>query len=103
MPLLAALLKALMGGIYRLIAGIAAQTWGVRIAVVTALAAAYVAGVAGFSFFVIPLFSKITATGYGQVLGLAFPPAAGTVLGGLVVLWALVLANRLSVRLLKAF
>jgi len=103
MPLLALLLKGIFLAAARIWIGLQAQNWAVRIAIVAALAAAYVACVVGFSTVVSAWWGMFTTTGYGAVVGLAFPPISGTVLAGLIGLWGCILAKRLTVRLLKAF
>jgi hypothetical protein len=102
MPIFSALFLSLAGKAFALLALVQAQHWGVRIAVVTSLATVYVACVVVFTAVIGPLFNAVTSSNYGQLIGLLFPPMAGTVLGLLAGLWGAILANRLTVRLLKA-
>lgn len=102
MPLLSSLLKALFGNVTALIIGAVHGYIGFRLALVALIAAAYIGCVAVFTAVVAPFWSSITSTSYGAVLGLAFPPVAGTVLASLVGLWGCILAKRLTVRILKA-
>lgn len=66
-------------------------TWGIkvatRIAVVLVLAGLYVSLLVAYNSVVRPLISQLFATPYGQVIGLAFPPIAGTVVAALSALW----------------
>ena len=102
MPLLGALIRALFGNVVLLFIGAIKGYVGYRIAVLALLAAAYVGCVVAFTNVVSPLWSGVTLTAYGSVLGLLFPPVSGTVLATLVGLWGCVLAKRLTVKLLKA-
>lgn len=102
MPALGALMLGLLAPLYQLILALAAKAWGIKLAALTALAAAYVATVAIFSAVLAPWWIAISQTGFGLLLGLLFPPVAGTVLGSLVTLWGAVLGWRLAQRLLRA-
>lgn len=55
--------------------------------------------VAGFNGYIAPLVGQIFATQYGQFIGLAFPPIAGTCIATLVAAMGAVFAYRLKVRL----
>jgi len=94
MPLLAAFLGSWLT---RLLAYMTTK-WGaevaIRMAFVAAIAAVYVALLVAFNSFVEPLLSALFSTGYGTVIGLAFPPIAGTVVTGLAALWVSVVSYR---------
>ncbi|WP_143889407.1 hypothetical protein [Tepidimonas alkaliphilus] len=87
MPLFAALVQGLFGKLFAFLAAYVGRQWAMRIAVAMSVATGYVALVAAFNAFVSPLLSKLFATSWGHVLGLAFPPISGTVIAGLVGLW----------------
>ena len=87
MPIFAALFKLVMGGIVTFATLFLTTKYALRIAAVLVLAALYIAAVALFSAFVSPLIGALFNTGYGQFIGLAFPPIAGTVVAGLAGLW----------------
>lgn len=94
MPLFAVLFKAVMGNVVAFLSLFVTAKYAMRMAAVLALAAIYITAVTLFSTFVSPLLSSLFTTGYGQFLGLAFPPIAGTVVAGLAALWvALVSSN----------
>jgi len=101
MPLFAALFASVLGGLSSLLLAIKGAEWGLRVTIVVAAGAAYLAIVVAFSAVVAPWFAAITSSGYGLLLGLLFPPAAGTVLAVLAGFWTLIIGKRLSVRLLK--
>lgn len=94
MPIFAALFKAALASVYGLVLALKSQELAMRLAAALAVAAGYVAAVVLFSTGIKPLIGALFATSYGQVLGLAFPPIAGTVLAALAALWlALVVKN----------
>lgn len=94
MPLLAAFLGGAIARIFSFLAAAFGAQWGMRLTVMLAIAAGYVAFVGVFSAVVAPMFGTVFATQYGQLLGLLFPPAAGSVLAAMVGLWAAVLGYR---------
>lgn len=87
MPLLGALLVNLFGGV---VAGMAARL-GQKVVdkalVVAALTAAAAALMVLFNTTVSPLVSGMFNTQYGQFLGLAFPPVAGSCLASISLVW----------------
>lgn len=102
MPLFAKLFAATSALALKMVLLLVHGYWAVRIAVITAMATAYIACIALFVTVISPLFSAFVSTQYGQVVGLAFPPMAGTVVAALVGLWACILAKNFTTRLLKA-
>ena len=66
----------------------------IRIAFVAAIAAVYVGLLTLFQTTIAPMLSALFSTSYGAVLGLAFPPIAGTVVAGLAGLWMAVQSYR---------
>ena len=101
MPLLATLFMGLMSGIYKLMLAMFGVKWAIRITAVTALAGLYVACALTFAVMIVPWFSAFIATQFGMLLGLLFPPAAGTVVASLGTFWACILAKRYTVKLIK--
>jgi hypothetical protein len=87
MPIFAVLFKAIMGNLVAFVSMFIATKYAMRMAAVLALAAIYITAVTLFSTVVSPLIGSLFATGYGQFIGLAFPPIAGTVVSGLAALW----------------
>lgn len=88
MPALAALLVGWFARFFSFLVAEVGFRWAIRITIVAAVAAVYVALVTLFNTTVGPLLSSLFATSYGTVIGLAFPPISGTVVTGLAVLWA---------------
>lgn len=88
MPLLAALLQGLFGAL----AVWLGRWFGIqvagRLAAVGTMFTLMAALMAAFNAAVAPLAAAAFSTQYGQVLGLAFPPAAGTCLATYAALWA---------------
>lgn len=101
MPLLAAILIKLLGGIYGLALAMFGAQWAIRITAAGTLAALYIACAITFSFMIVPWLAGILATSYGMLLGLLFPAAAGTVVASLGTFWACILAKRYSAKLVK--
>lgn len=99
MPLLAGLISSLFTRLFGLATALTAGKLAIRYSVVIALATLYVAAVTLFNGFVSPLLGALFATSYGQVIGLAFPPMAGTVLAGYFGLWSALLSYRYFKRL----
>lgn len=101
MPVLAALLAAFAGKFFALFSGIFGAIIGMRIAAAVALGTLYVAAVLVFTTVVAPFFGAIVNTQYGYVIGLAFPPMAGTVLAALSGLWIAVAGYRYFAQMMR--
>lgn len=101
MPALAAMIKAALmwlGTSYLLVVE---NQLLIKIAAIGMLSTAYVACVLFFSTFITPLVSSLFSTSYGQVVGLAFPPIAGTVVAGIVGLWGCIVTKNYAYKFLK--
>lgn len=94
MPLLALLWKGLMGNAFALILALKSTERGIKITAALILAAAYIICVTLFTNYVSPLIGQLFNTTHGYVIGLAFPPIAGTVIAGFVGLWVSIVAQR---------
>lgn len=101
MPAFALLVKVALGNMYALYLALTSAKLSVRIAAAGIMAAAYVACVVGFTVFIAPLVASMFQTSYGQVIGLAFPPISGTVLGGIVTLWGCLVAKAYYFKVVK--
>jgi hypothetical protein len=101
MPLLAALLKAILGGMFSFIVAAIGANLARKVAGIAALATLYFGGLVAFSAVVAPLFGAVFNTQYGQVIGLLFPPVAGTVMVSLAVFWAALMTKRYLVSITK--
>jgi hypothetical protein len=87
MPLLGALISSLFGGIASFIALFWAKKISVAALGVTAFAVAFAALLVMFNTLVSPFVGAMFSTAYGQVLGLAFPPIAGTCMTSIATAW----------------
>lgn len=101
MPLLATLLSGFGSAIYGLFAAILASRVAVRMSAVLALAAIYISCVVYFSTMIEPWLSGVFATQYGQLLGLLFPPVAGSVMASLAAYWTCVIGLKYTSSLTK--
>lgn len=88
MPLLGALFVSLASGIATFFVQFLTRKLAIATAAVAALGVVTVALLAGFNMLVAPLAANLFATSYGQVLGLAFPPVAGTCIAAIGVCWS---------------
>ncbi|MCW5669979.1 MAG: DUF5455 family protein [Hydrogenophaga sp.] len=80
MPLFAAFFGALFSSLGVFLAKLFAAKLAIRIAGVAVLVALASGLVTAFNGWIVPLLSLLFNTQYGQFLGLAFPPVAGTVM-----------------------
>lgn len=94
MPVLALLLRALLLRGEAVAIALWSTDKAVRMAAVMVLVAAYIACVVFFTNFIKPLIASLFSTSYGHVIGLAFPPIAGTVLAGVIGLWGCIVVKR---------
>lgn len=88
MPLLAVLFSGLMGGLVTFLAKFVVRKvaiMGAALAMLTTITAALLVFM---NALVTPMLSKMFETQYGTVLGLAFPPAAGTCMAAIGLTWA---------------
>jgi hypothetical protein len=90
MPLFAALFKSIGLSIFGLIVSALGAKAAIRVTAALTLAGLYVASVVFFSSIVSPWMASVFNTSYGALLGLLFPPVAGTCLASLSAYWALV-------------
>lgn len=101
MPLLAALWATIVGAF----ASFIAQIWAKKVLVVglaiTAFATAFAALIAVFNMLVVPLCAAMFATQYGQFMGLAFPPMAGTCLASIGTCWGACALYKLKMQSIK--
>lgn len=88
MPILASLLVSLFSGFGGLISAIFAGQIAVRLAAVGAFVTAGGVLLLAFNTLVAPIAGAVFSTSYGQLLGLAFPPIAGTCLAAVAGCWS---------------
>lgn len=72
-----------------------------RITAITALAGIYLSCILVFTALIGPWFAAIISTSYGFLLGLLFPPVAGTVVVGLMAYRMCVVGVKYTTRLMK--
>jgi len=87
MPLLGALLVNLFGGLAAGIAAWIVKRGATKALIVAGLVAAVAALMTVFNTVITPLVASAFNTQYGQFIGLAFPPAAGTCLAAITTVW----------------
>lgn len=101
MPLLAALWSAVVGGMASFIALLWAKKLAVAVLAVAAFAASFTVLIAAFNMLVAPLVGAMFSTQYGQFIGLAFPPIAGTCLTSLATCWCACALYKLKIQSIK--
>jgi hypothetical protein len=88
MPLLAAAIQALFTALGAFLLKLFLARLAIRVVAVTAIIAAGAALMALYNSTVTPLVAQAFSSSYGQVLGLAFPPIAGTCLAAVAAVWS---------------
>lgn len=96
-PVLIALLKP----IFDLVARIIGVQNAVRLTAIATLATIYLSCVIYYTQTIGPWLAGVFATAYGQLLGLLFPPIAGSVLAGLSAYWICVAGQKYVTKLAK--
>jgi len=88
MPLLGSLLVSLFTTLGGFLSAFFAAQVAIRVAAVVAFLGFGAALLLLFNSTVAPLAGAMFSTAYGQVLGLAFPPVAGTCLAAIAAVWS---------------
>jgi len=88
MPLLAAAIQALFTALGAFLLKLFVARLALRVVGVGAIVAAGAALMALFNSVVAPLVAQAFSTSFGQVIGLAFPPIAGTCLAAFTAVWS---------------
>ncbi|WP_288254886.1 hypothetical protein [uncultured Hydrogenophaga sp.] len=101
MLLLGNLTKGLWEKFFDLLVGFVGAKYATRITAVTLLAAIYLSCVVTFTAWIGPLFGAIIGTTYGYLLGLLFPPIAGTIVAGVMLYRMCVVGVKYTSRLIK--
>ena len=97
MPLLAGLVSSLFTALATFLAKLFLARLAIRIAALAAIGVFGAALMVTFNTVVAPLVASAFNSSYGQFIGLAFPPVAGTCLAGLATLWVACTTYRLQV------
>lgn len=87
MPIFAALMQSLFGALAVFLGRFFAANVAVKLAAVGALVGFAGALMLLFNGLIAPLVGQAFATSYGQVIGLAFPPIAGTCMATYAAVW----------------
>jgi hypothetical protein len=98
MPLLGALLSTLFTALGGFLLKMFIAKVAIRAAAVVAITAAGAALMATFNQLIAPLVAAAFSTTYGQFLGLAFPPVAGTCIAAFTAVWGGCMTYKLQVR-----
>ena len=101
MPILAGLLTSLFGGIASFIALFWAKKISVAVLAIAAFAAALAVLLTMFNLLVTPFLAAMFSTTYGQFLGLAFPPMAGTCMVSIGTCWGGCALYKLKMQAIK--
>lgn len=101
MPILAALFGTLFSGL----ASFLAQIWAKKVVVVglavAAFAVALTALMLAFNALLAPLLASMFSSQYGQFLGLAFPPIAGSCMVSIASAWSACALYKLKMQSIK--
>lgn len=101
MPVLAQLFVSLFGGLASSLVAIGTKKVATVAYAVVAFGVALAALMAAFNLLVAPLVQAMFTTQYGQFLGLAFPPMAGTCLAAIGTAWGACALYKLKVQSIK--
>lgn len=91
MPLLATFLGSIGTGIYSVLLAMFGAKIATRLSAVLLLATIYISCISLFMGLIEPWLAAMFSSTYGQLLGLLFPPVAGTVVAGLGTYWTCVI------------
>lgn len=98
MPIFAALFSSLFSALGIFLAKLFAAKLAIRVAGVVALTAIGGTLMAAFNSHIAPLVATAFSTQYGQVIGLAFPPIAGTCIATIMALWIACVTYKMQAR-----
>lgn len=101
MPVFAVWMGALFGQLAGFLAKFMAIKFAIRTTAATAIVGFTIALMALFNSVVAPLVAQAFSTQYGTVIGLAFPPVAGTCLAAIVTVWTACGTYRMQVGFVK--
>jgi len=101
MPIFAAFIGTFFTGLTGFLSTLFVAKVAGRLAAIAAITALGVALLLLFNSAVAPLASAVFSTPYGQLLGLVFPPVAGSCMAAITALWAACMLYRLQVQAIK--
>lgn len=103
MPILGGLLVSLFSGLASFLASFLSKKVSIGLAAATTLGTLYGGLVVAMNTAVGPLADALFSTSYGQFIGLAFPPLAGTCVGIIATVWAACTLYSWQKKALEAF
>lgn len=101
MPALALMIQTLFSALAVFLAKLFLAKLAIRIAAVAAIVACGTALMTAFNSQIAPMVAAMFNTQYGQFLGLAFPPIAGTCMMAITAVWLACTTYSLQVRAIK--
>lgn len=101
MPALGAMLATIFGSLAGFLAKLFVAKLAIRITAVAALTAVGGVLMTVFNTQVAPLVQQIFASEYGQFVGLAFPPIAGTCVAAITAVWLACASYKLQSRAIR--
>lgn len=101
MPVFASMVAAFFNALALFLARLFAARIAIRVAAVTAIVGFGAVLMGTFNAVIAPFVAQVFSNPYGQLLGLAFPPVAGTVLAGVATLWVACTTYKLQVAAVK--
>lgn len=102
MPLLAGLIQSLLGGLAAQFISMFVKKAATAAGAAAAIGVCMAVLVVSFNTLVAPFVASMFTTTYGQFIGLAFPPIAGTCLASIGATWAACGLYKLKVATIKA-
>ena len=94
MPILAALISSIATALFTLMTAMVGAAWAVRITAAVTLAGIYLSCVVFYTAKVSEWIGLLFITQYGQLLGLLFPPMAGSIVAGMVAYYSCIVGKR---------
>ena len=101
MPLLAKLISLIATSVIGFFTAVFGAVWGVRIAAALTIAGIYLSCVVYYTTMIAEWIGSVFSTAYGQILGLLFPPVAGTVMASMAAYYTCIIGKRYLTTLTK--
>lgn len=101
MPIFAGLVASFFSALSTFLAKLFIAKVAIRLAAIATIGTLGTALILSFNVTVAPLVAGIFSNDYGQLLGLAFPPVAGTCIAAFSALWVACLTYKLQVQAVK--
>lgn len=101
MPLLATMITTLFTALATFLAKLFLAKLAIRVAAVAAIIAVGSSLMVTFNSYLAPLVAQMFQSEYGQFIGLAFPPIAGTCVAAISALWVACTTYAIQVRAIR--